>query len=229
MFRTEMKVNSTVVLTLLLLLLMLGSGVVSSMLGFAIGHAALKGVTQPDIRPTNKLAGKKQIASGKEKVMILREEDILAAVKAERSGKNKASSVNKPKAEAVSQKSSAQSSSDSQAGFPIKSESQGVTLQVLSARQQPGSLLLNMSLKNQGNSSVRFLYSFLNVTDDQGNTLSATTDGLPGDLPANGQEFTGTVTIPNALLDDAKKLSLKLTDYPDQKLQLQMSNIPVVK
>ena len=224
-----MKVNSTVVLTLLLLLLMLGSGVVSSMLGFAIGHAALKGVTQPDIRPTNKLTGSKQIASGKEKVMILPEEDIIAAVKAERSGKNKASSVNKPKAEAVSQKSPDQSSSASQAGFPIKSESQGVTLQVLSARQQPGSLLLNVSLKNQGNSSVRFLYSFLNVTDDQGNTLSATTDGLPGDLPANGQEFTGTVTIPNALLDDSKKLSLKLTDYPDQKLQLQMSDIPVVK
>jgi hypothetical protein len=224
-----MKVNSTVVLTLLLLLLMLGSGLVSSMLGFAIGHAALKGVTQPDIRPTNKLAGNKKIALGKEKLVILPEEDILAAVKAERIGKNKASKVDKPKAETTSQKSSAQSNSDSQAGFPIKSESQGVTLQVLSARQQPGSLLLNVSLKNQGNSSVRFLYSFLNVTDDQGNTLSATTDGLPGDLPANGQEFTGTVTIPNALLDDSKKLSLKLTDYPDQKLQLQMSNIPVVK
>jgi len=31
------------------------------------------------------------------------------------------------------------------------------------------------------------------------------------------------------LLEDAKKLSLTLTDYPDQKLQLKMSEIPVAR
>jgi hypothetical protein len=37
------------------------------------------------------------------------------------------------------------------------------------------------------------------------------------------------VSIPSALLEDAKQLSLTLTDYPDQKLQLKMSGIPVVQ
>jgi hypothetical protein len=82
-------------------------------------------------------------------------------------------------------------------------------------------------MKNDGSNPVRFLYSFLNVTDDQGRALSAITEGLPGELPANSQEFTGTVSIPTALLEDAKKLSLTLTDYPDQKLQLKMAEIPV--
>ena len=59
--------------------------------------------------------------------------------------------------------------------------------------------------------------------------MSAITEGLPGELPADGQEFSGTVSIPTALLEDSKKLSLTLTDYPDQKLQLKMSEIPVVR
>jgi hypothetical protein len=59
--------------------------------------------------------------------------------------------------------------------------------------------------------------------------LSAITEGLPGEVPANGEEFTGTVSIPTALLEDAKSLSLTLTDYPDQKLQLKMSEIPIAR
>jgi hypothetical protein len=235
-----MKVNSTLVLTLILLLMMLGAGFVSGMWGFAVGHTALKGVTQPDIRPTNKLITNKQTTSGKAGLDILREEDILASVKAQRNGKAKASKANKNNDEAKTSSDSgtektaaADSSQENKvASFqqaPLKSDNQGVTLQVLSARQEAGSLLLNVTMKNAGASSVRFLYSFLNVTDDQGRTLSATTDGLPGELPPNGQEFSGTVSIPTALLEDAKKLSLKLTDYPDQKLQLQISDIPVMR
>jgi hypothetical protein len=69
----------------------------------------------------------------------------------------------------------------------------------------------------------------LNVTDDQGRALSAITEGLPGELPPTGEAFSGTVSIPTALLEDAKKLSMTLTDYPDQKLQLKMSEIPVAR
>lgn len=47
-----MKVNSTVALTLILLALMVGAGVVSAAWGYAMGREALKGVTQPDVRPT---------------------------------------------------------------------------------------------------------------------------------------------------------------------------------
>jgi len=67
----------------------------------------------------------------------------------------------------------------------------------------------------------------LDVTDDKGRTLSASTEGLPAELPANGPTFSGTVSIPTPLLDDVKRISLALTDYPDQKLKLEVPNIPV--
>ncbi|NEP55779.1 MAG: hypothetical protein F6K31_01955 [Symploca sp. SIO2G7] len=241
-----MKLNSTVALTLLLLAMMLGAGFVSAMWGFSLGHQALKGVTQPDMRPTKKLAGNQQKASDAQKaqegVAILKEENILTNVKEYINNKGKEEQKNKQKEqpsdtpEKEEQSSSeapeaeaSLASNNSDSDLPIKSQDQGVTLEVRSANQQGGSLLLDVSLKNEGGDAVRFLYSFLNVTDDQGRALSAITEGLPGELPADGQEFSGTVSIPTALLEDSKKLSLTLTDYPDQKLQLKMSEIPVVR
>jgi hypothetical protein len=75
-----MKLNSTVALTLILLAMMLGAGFVSSMWGFTLGHEALKGVTQPDVRPIKDIADKQKAAPGKEGLTILREEDILTKV-----------------------------------------------------------------------------------------------------------------------------------------------------
>lgn len=243
-----MKFNSTIALTLILLAMMLGAGFVSAMWGFTLGHEALKGVTQPDVRPTKKLTDTQQTASGKEGVPLLREEDILANVKEyiKNKGKDaKTDNTDKDKDKKDDQANNSIQSQDkrspeplsTQASFtstndvklPVKSEDRGVTLEIRSANQQGGSLLLNVSLKNNGADAVRFLYSFLNVTDDQGRALSAITEGLPGELPANGKEFTGTVSIPSALLEDSKKLSLTLTDYPDQKLQLKMPEIPIAR
>jgi hypothetical protein len=242
-----MKLNSTVALTLILLVMMLGAGFVSAMWGFTLGHEALKGVTQPDVRPTKKLADNQQAASGKTGVPLLREQDILNRVNEYINEKNKESkkqnkdnkddqsnnnSQSEAQAKASPEPSATQASfttTNSDLQLPLKSEDRGVTLEVRSASQQGGSLLLNVSLKNDGTNPVRFLYSFLNVTDDQGRAMSAITDGLPGELPPNGKEFSGTVSIPTALLEDAKKLSLTLTDYPDQKLQLKMSEIPVAR
>lgn len=246
-----MKFNSTVALTLILLAMMLGAGFVSAMWGFTLGHEALKGVTQPDVRPTKKLAGSQQGTPGKEGVTFLRESDIQASVNAYINGRGEESKKdeesqpaskddqanNNSPSETPSPSSSPEAvatdasltSTNSDVKLPIKAQDRGVTLEVRSVNQQGGSLLLNVSLKNQSADAVRFLYSFLNVTDDQGRALSAITDGLPGELPANGQEFSGTVSIPTALLEDSNKLSLTLTDYPDQKLQLKMSDIPVVK
>lgn len=102
-------------------------------------------------------------------------------------------------------------------------------MQVLSARYTGGALLLKVNFKNQSSRAVRFLYSFLNVMDEQGRTLSANTEDLPEELPADGTTLSGTVSIPTALLDNVKKLSLMLTDYPDQKLLLQIPAIPVTK
>ncbi|HEY9709803.1 MAG TPA: protein kinase, partial [Oculatellaceae cyanobacterium] len=111
--------------------------------------------------------------------------------------------------------------------FPMKSQEKGVTLEVLSVTKQGESVLLNVKLKNEGANSVRFNDSSLNVTDDRDRTLFKTTDGLPQELPANGQEFSGTVTVPTALWEGARRLSLTLTDYPNRQLQLKIPEIPV--
>lgn len=255
-----MKFNSTVALTLILLAMMLGAGFVSAMWGFSLGHEALKGVTQPDVRPTKKLTNNQEVEPGGKEVALLSERDILVNVHAyihdqdKEKDSNTDTSDSESKSQTQTQKpeesatenqqselddeSSASDVFNTETSFtssglnqnlPLKSQDRGVTLEVRSANIQGGSLLLDVSLMNEGDNPVRFLYSFLNVTDDKGRALSAITEGLPGELPSNGEEFSGTVSIPTALLDDAKALSLTLTDYPDQKLKLKMSEIPVAR
>jgi hypothetical protein len=230
-----MKLNSTVLLTLILLTLMLGAGSVSAFWGFTLGSAALKGVSTPDARPTSKFASSKTSNSQHGGVALLKEEEILKIVKARIEGKTKAAKSNKleeDEEDTSSKKKPEEKTSDApeekpQAGFPVNADSDGVSLAVQSARYSGGNLLLRVKMQNKGSDSVRFLYSFLDVTDDKGRTLSASTDGLPSELPANGPTFSGTVSIPTALLDEVKTISLALTDYPAQKLRLEVSNIPV--
>ncbi len=82
-----MKVNTTVALTLILLSLMVGAGVVSAAWGFALGREALKGITQPDTSPTSNLARKQQ-NDAKTPFKILQEAEILKRVKARMEGKD---------------------------------------------------------------------------------------------------------------------------------------------
>ena len=226
--------NSTVVLTLILLALMFGAGVTSSVLGFTTGREALKGTTQPDVRPSNNAgSGKQGNPANKDQVSILKEKDILKTVKARIEGRDpeKAAPANtktdkaSPKA-ATAKKPGAPNASNK---FPLNSRDGGIVLEVTAASQRGNSMLIDVSMKNEGSQAVRFLYSFLNVTDNQGRALSATAEDLPAELPPNGQVFYGTVSIPTALLENAKEVSLTLTDYPGQKLQLQISGIPVAK
>ncbi|KAB8316600.1 hypothetical protein SD81_025860 [Tolypothrix campylonemoides VB511288] len=231
-----MKLNSTVLLTLILLILMLGSGSVSAFWGFTLGSAALKGVTSPDARPTNKFASSKSAKEQHTGLALLKEDEILKIVKSRIEGKTKAAKAkkqddddeetnnNKKREEKPLQVAEQEKP---QAGFPINSESEGVSISVQSARFSGGALLLKVKMQNKGKDSVRFLYSFLDVSDDKGRTLSASTEGLPSELPANGPTYSGTVSIPTALLDDVNRVSLALTDYPAQRLRLEVSNIPV--
>ncbi len=234
-----MKLNSTVLLTLSLLTLMLGAGSVSAFLGFDMGSKALKGVTAPDARPTTKFASSKANNAQHGGLTLLKEEEILKTVKARIDGKTKAAKSKNTDEEDEETNSSNKKLEEKKpeevapekplAGFPVSAQSEGVSLSVQSARYSGGALLLVVKMQNKGTDSVRFLYSFLDVTDDKGRTLSASTDGLPAELPANGPTFSGTVSIPTALLDDVKRISLALTDYPAQKLRLEVSNIPVQK
>ncbi len=215
---------------------MLGAGSLSSFWGFTLGSSALKGVTTPDGRPATKFSSNKAPNTQQGGLTLLKEEEILKIVRARIEGKTKAAKSEKleeddeetnnsqPKPE---EKPPEIAEEKPQKGFPVISENEGVTLSVQSVRYSGGDLLLRVKMQNKGKDSVRFLYSFLDVTDDKGRTLSASTEGLPGELPANGPVFSGLVSIPTALLDDVKKVSLALTDYPDQKLKLEVANIPV--
>jgi hypothetical protein len=230
-----MKINSTVLLTLVLLILMMGAGSVSALLGFELGSSALKGVNTPDGRPTTKFASNKANSSQQGGLVLLKEDEILKIVKARIEGKTKAAKSEKLEDDDEETNSSKQKPEEKppvveeklQPGFPVTALSEGVTMSVQSVRYSGGDLLLKVKMQNKGKDSVRFLYSFLDVTDDKGRTLSASTEGLPTELPANGPAFTGTVSIPTALLDDVKKISLALTDYPAQELKLEALNIPV--
>ncbi|BAZ16588.1 hypothetical protein NIES4071_84660 [Calothrix sp. NIES-4071] len=227
-----MKLNSTVLLTLTLLTLMLGAGSVSAIIGFDVGSKALKGVTTPDARPTSKFASARG-STAHTGVALLREEEILKIVKSRIEGKTKAAKAsksdddedNKEKQKPVDKPQ--ETIELPQAGFPINSNNSGVNFSVQSARFSGGDFVMKVKMQNKGSETVRFLYSFLDVTDDKGRTLSQSTEGLPAELPGNSSEFTGTVSIPTPLLDDVKKISLALTDYPAQKMRLEVPNIPV--
>ena len=43
------------------------------------------------------------------------------------------------------------------------------------------------------------------------------------------ENFVGMVKIPQALVEDSQTLSLNLTDYPDQKLKLNIAEIPIMR
>jgi hypothetical protein len=229
-----MKINTTVLLTLILLTLMLGAGSASGFLGFTLGSMALKGVTTPDGRPVTKFKSSKANNPQEESVAFLKEEDILKVVKLRINDKNRGNKPDKSEEEEIKitkpqPKEKPAVEETSEPGFPVTAESEGVTMSVKSIRYSGGDLLLKVNMQNKGADSVRFLYSFLDITDDKGRTLSAITEGLPAELPAKGAEFKGTISIPTALLDDVKQISLSLTDYPAQKLKLQLSDIPVEK
>ncbi|MBD2136266.1 hypothetical protein H6F32_01405 [Anabaena sp. FACHB-1237] len=231
-----MKINSTVLLTIILLTLMLGAGSASGILGFQLGSLALKGVTTPDGR-SNPQHNNKDNDSKQANPTFLKEEDIIKSVKSRINNKNTGNKiekveeeqeveVNKPKSTAKLQETEQEKL---EPGFPVTAESEGVTMSVQSVKYSSGDLLLKVNMQNKGKDSVRFLYSFLDITDDKGRTLSAITEGLPAELPANSSVFKGTISIPTALLDDVKQISLALTDYPAQNLKLQLSDIPVEK
>ncbi|HEY9295560.1 MAG TPA: hypothetical protein VIQ31_04155 [Phormidium sp.] len=205
----------------------------SGIWGFALGREALKGVSQPDARPTAKKSQKdSQMAS--KPLIFLKEADIVKTVKTRIQEKGNQAKPEKKEADSNTDnklvaKAEAAQKPPTQPGFPITTKDKDVVLEIRSARQQEGFLMLDVSLKNESSQAVQFVYTFLDITDNWGRPLSANTEGLPGELPANSQEFTGTVNIPNSVLENAEQLSLTLTDYPDQKIRLQAAGIPLAK
>jgi hypothetical protein len=79
--------NSAVALTLILLSLMIGAGVVSASWGFTLGREALTGVRQPDARPTSGTPVSQQPNLGHHGDLVLaKEAEILEKVKTRMNG-----------------------------------------------------------------------------------------------------------------------------------------------
>ncbi len=217
-------------LTLALLAMMLTAGTLSAYLGLAVGSQALRAVTQPEISRDRKSNKQQQVDDKHQELIIIDEKEILTAVDNQIKAKQKQSQLKEQaKQEQESIAPTQQQQKAKSSSFPIRDTAGGVTLEVLQAHRQGDSLLLDVNLKNEGSETVNFLYSFLDVRDDRGRFISVIPDNLPGQLPANGQNFTGTLKIPTVLLDNAQNLSLTLTDYPAQKLELKLTNIPVIR
>ena len=208
---------------------MVGAGLTSATWGYKLGREALKGITQPDTRPVNNVTDSQGKSLRREgNLAFLKENDILANVKARMGGTAEAA-ASPDKAATAAPPAKSSPKPDAASGLPLFAESRAVTLGVQTVRKQGASLVLEVSMQNNSTKAVQFLYSSMEITNDQGRLLSASTQGLPEELAPSGKPDTGTITVPLNLLDGAKSLSLSLTDYPEQQVQLQLSSIPVEK
>lgn len=230
----RINLQSTFVLVFVLLLMMLLGGLVSAYIGFLMGTEALKVVTQPDINTQEPITKNKSRVSSYKGLEIIEEREVLVNVYDHIYNQTKKEQDRKSQTSQTQSKSSLVKNQDElesvPSGFvPLKDSSGGVTIEVSQAKFQGDSLILGVNLKNESSNSVRFLYSFMDIKDDQNRTLSAITEGLPGELPANGEEFQGNLIVPLSLLNNSRNISLTLKDYPEQELELKLEKISVIR
>ena len=201
-----MKIQSTVLFTLSLLIGMAIATLVSAGIGFKVGSFALEGVMQPEANPTQKLANPKNSADDPQSFKPLSEKKIIDQINQEIKNKG---TVIKPVAKDKPPEPKAVDSgvkigeeqTISDRKFPLSAQDQGVTLTVAKATQADNLLVVSVNLKNESAKPVQFLYSFLEIKDEEDRTLSGITEGLPEKIPAHSQ--------------------------PDQTLNLTVEGIPV--
>jgi hypothetical protein len=232
--KKSLKSDRTLLLTSILLFFMLAAGIMSGVLGFVSGHEALKGVTQPDIRPNNNKGSNQQNIKTKG-LELLQEQELIANVK-------KQMGIEEPKKDAQQAKDAKKQAAafekavknDPKTGLPLTKlpivrEDQGIMMTVKSIESKGNNVELRVTLVNHGSQAVNFGQGTINVTNDRSQSIgSTTTTGLPSSLAATGKETKVTLTIPKNALDKVKSVSLQLTDT-DKKLQLEASGVPVGK
>ncbi|WP_310424404.1 hypothetical protein [Chamaesiphon sp. VAR_48_metabat_135_sub] len=230
--KKSIKSDRTLLLTSILLFFMLAAGILSGVLGFISGHEALKGVTQPDIRPNNNKGGNKQNINTKG-LELLQEQELIANVK-------KQMGIEEPKKDAQQAKDAKQKASafekavknDPKTGLPIAKlpivrEDQGISMTVKSIESKGNNVRIEVAVANYGSQPINFGQG-ISVINDRSQSVSANTSGLPSSLAASGKEVKVMLTIPKNALDKVKSVSLQLTDI-DKKLQLEASGVPVGK
>ena len=230
--KTGIKGDRTLLLTSILLFCMLAAGILSGVLGFISGHEALKGVTQPDIRPNNNKGGSQQNINTKG-LELIQEAELIASMK-------KQMGVEEPKQDAQIAKDAKQKAhafeqavkNDSKIGvpavqFPIVRDDQGISMTIKSIESKGNNVRLDISIANRGSQPINFGQG-ISVTNEKAQNISSVTAGLPTVLAANGKEAKVSVTIAKNALDKVKNVSLQLTDV-DKKLQLEAAGVPVGK
>jgi hypothetical protein len=231
--KKSIKSDRTLLMTSILLFFMLAAGIMSGVVGFISGHEALKGVTQPDIRPNNNKGGNQQNINTKG-LELIDEKEAIANVK-------KQMGIEDPSKDAKQAKDAKKRATEFEnavkndpktglpiAKLPIVQQDQGITMSVNSIAPKGTDLKLELTLSNHGSQPVNFGQGTITVTNDRSQGINATVSGLPNSLAANGQDVKVTLKIPKNALDKVKSVSLQLTDI-DKKLQLEASGIPVGK
>lgn len=220
-----MRLSPFAVFTFFLLLCMLGAGFYGFFRGSLLGEQALAGITQLEDGLNRRSVRRRNESVSDQALGFVSEDVILGQLKAHMSQTDQAS-FTAPSASSGSDVSSGLDAS-LQVGFPIVTQDQGILMELRSVRTENEFVFLDVQLRNDSTQSIRFLYSFLDVKDDQGRALSTTVDGLPGELEPLSPTFEGTIRIPKVLLEQTQHLSITLTDYPDQNVKLTLPKIPV--
>lgn len=216
--------SSRLQLSLVLLAIMLMAGSLSALGGFFFGRESLRGVTQPVINPILGDVGTTVDATN-QRPTILKESDIIAQVEAITT--NKPKPANPTATSSPTPTESTENKDAAGVGFPKVATDAGVKLMVNSVSQMNGDLVLAVTLTNESSVGLQFIYTYLDVTSDEGMPLIAITKGLPTEIPASSEPFSGTISIPLTSLNEAKTVNLSLTDFPNQDIQLSISDIPV--
>jgi hypothetical protein len=232
-----MNRQSPVTITLSLLGIMAAIAFISAVVGYKVGAIALEGVTQPEANPAQKFADGKYEREDPQAFRPVSEKTIINQVYNTIQRKSKvfkpeiAAEPDKSKEKGDSQQldfaASPQPSSNKTQTLPLQSQAEGLLLKVNGVEQVSNSLVLAISLRNDGDRPRRFLYSFLELKDDRGEAISGIIEGLPEEIPANKQTFNGQIKIPRGLLQDDRRLALTLSDYPDQTITLSIKDIPL--
>lgn len=236
-----MKFQTTLAFTLLLLVAMVGAGTVSALYGFTLGYGALQGVKQPEGNPSQQLVRNRPADSPSPQnsnIELVSEREVIVAVYDKIYAKEqglKQQSVPQPKSSFVKLPDGKTITPDADNGaavpnpFPLATETEDISLEVNGVRSLGSYLVMDVTLQNSSRESIRFLYNFLELKDQDGRLLSAQTEGLPGEIPANNQKYTGTIRIPTVLVEEIDSVSLYLSDYPTQEIALEILDIPMVR
>ena len=232
----QLSRDPSVKFSLFLLSGVLVIGIVTAVVGYFLGYQSLKGVTQPDKNPFlgTSASGEDYPRQGSP---FVSEQDIINQVekqikgisKSQQAAKKEAAQANKDKDKDKDKNATASPSpKDGNAkSLPIVAKSQGVTLEIRSVSFAEGNTTLDVALRNEGNAPVQFLYDFLDVTDNQSQTFSTEVKGLPSDLKPKSETYSGTIKIIGVSQEASKALTLSLSDYPEQRIKLEASGIPI--